>query len=128
MTEKHSVAHAGLNPDKKTRNDTSNKMRMDPTDREAGGLEAGAKKPEHGSAAAATGIHASPKKRRKVNHGKRYWFSPSLSRAVQGLWKAQFCILSGSVPKTHVLLANFLSLSCSVRLLSSIGKLSLASL
>ena len=80
MTEKHSVAHAGPNPDKKTRNDTSSKMRMDPTDREAGGLEAGAKKPEHGSAAAATGIHASPKKRRKVNHGKRYWFfSLSLS-------------------------------------------------
>ena len=77
MTEKHSVAHAGPNPDKETRNDTSNKMRMDPTDREAGGLEAGAKKPEHGSAAAAAaGIHASPKKRRKVNHGKRYWFFP----------------------------------------------------
>lgn len=60
--------HTGPNPGAKTRNDTgNNKMRMDSTDRETGGLETGAKKAEHGNAA---GVHASPKKRRKVNHGK----------------------------------------------------------
>lgn len=108
MTE-NSVAHTGPDPDTKKRNDTSDKMRMDSTDREAGGLEAGAKKAEHGAAA---GIHSSPKKRRKVNHGMRHW-SP---RAVQGLWKRD----SASCVVWHPSSPNSLLLGLDYALLANI--------
>lgn len=73
MTESR-AAHAGTGPDTKTSNGTRDKTRMNSTDEDSGVMESGAKhnssKAEHGAVAVA-GIHSSPKKRRKVNHGKR---------------------------------------------------------
>lgn len=73
MTE-NKVASAGTSPDIKTGNGTSDSMRLNATDEDSSVLESGAKynmKAEHGAAAAA-GVHSSPKKRRKVNHGKGF--------------------------------------------------------
>lgn len=75
MTESR-AAHAGTGPHTKTSNGTRDQTRTNSTDEDSAVMESGAKhnpsKAEHGAGAGAVaGIHSSPKKRRKVNHGKR---------------------------------------------------------
>ena len=74
MTEK-SAAPAGTGPDQQSGNGITEKIKPDVTDEERTGGEASANdnaqhtpgiKPD----GAAAGAHPSPKKRRKVNHGK----------------------------------------------------------
>ena len=69
MTET-SIAQSNASPHKKKSNGTIKNMKSNPTEEDMSGMETGAKgasKAEH----AAAGAHSSPKKRRKVNHGKK---------------------------------------------------------
>ena len=69
MTET-SIAQSNASPHKKKSNGTIDNMKSNPTEEDMSGMETGAKgasKAEH----AAAGAHSSPKKRRKVNHGKK---------------------------------------------------------
>lgn len=74
MTENSMIAQAGAGSDLHTSNGPVEKMKAEA---ETSAMDTGAKKAEH----VAAGAHSSPKKRRKVNHGKR---AISLS---QGCWR-----------------------------------------
>jgi len=67
MTE-NSIAQLSADPDNhnQTGNATAEKMKLNSSDGET--LDAGAKSKAEQTAA---GVHSSPKKRRKVNHGKK---------------------------------------------------------
>ena len=69
MTET-SIAQSNASPHNQASNGTIKNMKSNPTEEDMSGIETGAKgasKAEH----AAGGAHSSPKKRRKVNHGKK---------------------------------------------------------
>lgn len=111
MTE-NSIAQLSADPDNHNQagNATAEKMKSNSSDGET--LETGAKsKAEQATA----GAHSSPKKRRKVNHGKK-----SLLRCVlQGRGQSDTA-LSSIQARGH---ANLNRHACSLRLLSPIGKL-----
>lgn len=80
------AAQTGTVPDEQPRNGTTENDRLNMAEGDASRMESGSKNtasPPVKADNSAAGTHSSPKKRRKVNHGKQV----SLLYILQGFWQ-----------------------------------------